>query len=152
MIYQYRVVPKKLWKGRTLGRGGAQARLFWKQVLRYQLTHVVQPVGHFLVGFWGPSPFGASVAATPIFLPKIGFFQKNSIKIMICQHQSIDEKSIFWCSFLRVWDLKTRPKLHLKNLILKFSGLNHLNWANGCLYLRVACWILIIIYSLNKPF
>ena len=38
---------------------------------------------------WGPRPFGATVAATPISPPKIGFFQK-SIKLIISHQQSID--------------------------------------------------------------
>ena len=34
-------------------------------------------LAHFLVGFRDPKPFDASVAATPIFPPKIGFFLKK---------------------------------------------------------------------------
>ena len=44
---------------------------------------------NFLVGYWGPRFFGATVAATPIFPRKIGYFPK-SIKITISYHQSID--------------------------------------------------------------
>ena len=32
---------------------------------------------NFLVGSWGPRPFGATVAATPIFPPKIRYFLKK---------------------------------------------------------------------------
>ena len=70
---------------------------------------------NFLTGFWDPRPYGATLAATPIFQAKIPKWQKSSIDMIYGAHLIalvVLSSGIFWNTILDEKWLRYRQKTY----------------------------------------